>query len=488
MSIKISDGNGTSEASVTDGAIHALLAGPDGEPLVIADGAMDSGYALGIAGMRGPRLRHLRVGHRGGVALNRVSLPIFQDAGDGAAVNTQLWAQVATTHTATLANRITTLNAGNSVAINTGITHRSLARFVKNREGVLRASTHMRLDWAASGSEMQVGFGVEVSATSPLLTDGLVLRVSSAGVMTLAMYQASALVNEVPLTSIAGTVAPGGVAAAFGATNGLDNSAYYEIDLFQSDDGATVVVADPTLDVYFEGSISFGAAQATLGALRALPAIVRIVNTTATSAANHIMYTNFDVVMQDVDAFMPLLDSLALCGRNLLHTPSGTPANLANWANSAAPSTGSLSNTSGAYTTLGGQFLINATLGAETDYALFAYTVPTGYRLVVKGVRIAVAVGASAAVATTPTLFQWGLGKASAVTLATNSFRQTVGMQSLPIGAVAGTSAPDIVHTCDGPIVVESGQIFHVILKIPVGTATASQTFRGAVGIIGGLL
>jgi hypothetical protein len=471
-----------------NGALLATITGPDGEPLAISDGAMDTGYAIGVAGMRGPRLRHLRVGHRGGVALNRVSLPIFQDSGDGAAVNTQLWAQVATTHTATLANRITTLNAGNSVAINTGITHRSNARFVKNREGILRLSTHARFDWTASGTEMQIGFGVEVSATSALITDGIVIRVSPAGVVTLAMFQASAPIGEAPFTSIAGTTAPGGVAAAFAVPNGLSDSTYYEIDLFVSDDGATAVIADPTTEVMFEANVSFGAAQASLGALRGLPVIMRAVNTTATSAANRLMYVNVDVLMQDADAFIPLLDSIALCGRNLLHTPAGAPANLANWANSAAPSTGTLSNTSGAYTTLGGQFLINATLGAETDYALFAYTVPTGYRLVVKGARISVAVGASAAVATTPTLFQWGLGKASAVTLATNSFRQTVGMQSLPIGAVTGTSAPDIAHTLDAPIVVESGQVFHVLLKIPVGTATASQTFRGTVGIDGGLL
>lgn len=486
MSIKI--GLTTGELGGANGALLATITGPDGDPLAISDGAMDSGYAIGVAGMRGPRLRHLRVGHRGGVALNRVSLPIFQDSGDGAAVNTQLWAQVATTQTATLAARITTLNAGNSVAINTGITHRSLARFVKNREGVLRLSTHARLDWTASGTEMQIGFGVEVSATSPLITDGVVIRISPTGVCTLAMFQASTIAEEEALVSVAGDVMPGGVAAAFGVPNGLSSSAYYEIDIFISDDSVVAVIADPTLDVTFEAELSFGAAQASLGVLRGLPAIMRTVNTTATSAANHLMYTTCDVLLQDSDAFMSLLDSAALCGRNLLHTPAGTPANLANWANSAAPSTGTLSNTSGAYTTLGGQFLINATAGAETDYALFAYTVPTGYRLVVKGARIAIAVGASAAVATTPTLFQWGLGKAAAVTLATNSFRQTIGMQSLPIGAVAGTAAADLVHTLDGPIVVESGQVFHVILKIPVGTATASQTFRGTVGIIGGLL
>ena len=327
-----------------------------------------------------------------------------------------------------------------------------------------------------------------MSATSPLITDGVVIRISPTGVCTLAMFQASTIAEEEALVSVAGDVMPGGVAAAFGVPNGLSDSAYYEIDIFISDDSVVAVIADPTLDVTFEAELSFGAAQASLGVLRGLPVTMRIVNTTATSAANHLMYTNCDVLMQDVDAFMPIVDSLALCGRNLLHTPSGAPTQLANYANSVVPTTATLSNTAAGYATLGGQFLFNAPVGAETDFALFAYTVPVGYRLIVKGVRIAAAVGASAAVATNPTLMQWSVGKAAAVTLAANSFRQTIGMQSFAIGSVAGTSAPDIVHVCQAPIVVESAQIFHVILKIPTGTATASQTFRGIVSIDGGLL
>jgi len=49
---------------------------------------------------------------------------------------------------------------------------------------------------------------------------------------------------------------------------------------------------------------------------------------------------------------------------------------LANYANSAAPASATLSNTAAGYTTLGGQFQFAAVAGAETDYALFAYTVP----------------------------------------------------------------------------------------------------------------
>ena len=53
-----------------------------------------------------------------------------------------------------------------------------------------------------------------------------------------------------------------------------------------------------------------------------------------------------------------------------------------------------LSNTAAGYTTLGGQFQFAALVGAETDYALFAFQVPLaaaggGNRnLVIRGVRI----------------------------------------------------------------------------------------------------
>ena len=36
-----------------------------------------------------------------------------------------------------------------------------------------------------------------------------------------------------------------------------------------------------------------------------------------------------------------------------------------------------------------------------------------------------------------------------------------------------------------GPLVVESGRFFHVILQVPVGTATASQIIRGVVQVTG---
>ena len=173
-------------------------------------------------------------------------------------------------------------------------------------------------------------------------------------------------------------------------------------------------------------------------------------------------------------------------------------AGLANYANSAAPTSASLANTTAGYTTLGGQWQFAAVAGAETDYALFAFQVPaatvsaTGRNLIIRGVWIET-FNMGAAVATTPTLLQWSLGVGStAVSLATADAAATraravvpLGVQSLPVGAAIGAAANRIDINLDAPVVAEPSTFVHIILKMPVGTATASQIVRGVVGING---
>ena len=469
MSIDLRLNGNPGELGGTNKSAWVQLTDAAGVPLAANDGALDVTAAIPVAGVRGNRVRHLRVGHRGGMALNRVSPPLFQETGDGAAVNTQMWAQVATTHTATLANRVTTLNAGNSVAITTGMTHRSLARFTKNREGLLRLSARIRLQWQSSGSELQLGFGTEVSATAAVLTDGIVLRVSPSGALTLAFYQGSTLNTETAtiatMANAAGTVSP---------------STYYELDLYVGDDFAAVILSNPSGTEVYEAELPFAPGQGVQSSLRALPVVARIVNTAAVSLANQLLYTTLEVITQDSDVTLDYLGSLALRGRTILVSPAGTPTQLANYANNTAPANATLSNTTSGYTTAGGQFAFAAVVGAETDYAPFAYTVPAGYRAIITGIRISASVG-GAAIATTATVLQWSVGKASAVTLASNSFRSTLGLQSFAIGSAIGSVAPDLVHSFRSPIAVESAQVFHVILKMPTAAATASQTIRGVI-------
>jgi len=76
---------------------------------------------------------------------------------------------------------------------------------------------------------------------------------------------------------------------------------------------------------------------------------------------------------------------------------------------------------------------------------------------------------------------QWSIGVGStAVSLATadgagSKARAVVplGVQSLPVGAAIGASANRIDINLDAPLVAEPGTFVHVILKMPVATATS---------------
>jgi hypothetical protein len=160
-------------------------------------------------------------------------------------------------------------------------------------------------------------------------------------------------------------------------------------------------------------------------------------------------------------------------------------AQTANHANSTVPATASLSNSAAGYTTLGGKFLFAAAAAAETDYALFAYQVPSTHRLVLNGVAISSAV--AVALTTTASLLEWGLGiNATAVDLSTTDSGSTFGPRRIPLGsqgfvasAAAGVLGADLRRTFKNPLLVEPSRYVHTILRIPVGAATG--TFRGEV-------
>ena len=163
-----------------------------------------------------------------------------------------------------------------------------------------------------------------------------------------------------------------------------------------------------------------------------------------------------------------------------------TGAQNENHTNSTAPVSATLSNTAAGYTTLGGKFQFIAPAGAVTDFALFGFAVPVGSRFICEGVRIE-SYNTGAAVATTATVLEWAVGFNSlAVSLATaNIVRRQCGVQSYAIGAAIGASALPVDVTFETPEVVESGRLVHVILNVPIGTATASQIVRGQVLVKG---
>ena len=227
------------------------------------------------------------------------------------------------------------------------------------------------------------------------------------------------------------------------------------------------------------------------------PFAVRHHHTGTTSAVIQAKFANYAVSMADLDNNRLWASMKVGQGLSGVQNPSGGAAGqTANNVNSTVPATATLSNTAAGYTTLGGSFVFAAAAGAETDYALFAFlnTAPTtgitGRNLVIRGVWIDTW-NQVVAVATTPTIMQWSLAVGStAVSLATTDGAATrlpkrihLGAQSFIIGAAVGAQGPRIDCNLDAPVTCEPGTYVHIILRMPVGTATATETFRGAVGI-----
>jgi hypothetical protein len=225
------------------------------------------------------------------------------------------------------------------------------------------------------------------------------------------------------------------------------------------------------------------------------PLTARTYNSGTVSVAQRLEIANWSVTQADTLTNRLWTTVQAAQGNSCINAVDGaTAGQTANYANTAAPASVALSNTAAGYTTLGGQWQFAAVLGAETDYALFAYLNPAGTatapgkNLIIRGLQINT-FNMGAVSATTATVLQWGLGVGSSgVSLATTDSatavgraprRLTLGVQYIPVGSVIGYVAPEVDFNLDAPIVVEPGAYFHVILKIPVGTATASQIIRG---------
>lgn len=197
----------------------------------------------------------------------------------------------------------------------------------------------------------------------------------------------------------------------------------------------------------------------------------------------------------DVNRLWPTV--CAGMGRSSCLIPSGAAAGqTANWTNSAAVSmiaAASLSNTAFAFAGLGGQFFVGAGAAADTDLGIMSYLVPVGSTLVVRGARIETA-NMVVAVATTAHLLQWAIGiGSSANTLAGTedavgvTVRRVIpmGLQYFPVATPVGGTANALDYNFDSPLVICGGQYISFFYKVLVGTATATQGFRGTIMVNG---
>ena len=398
---------------------------------------------------------------------------LLNETFNAAAQNTGTWAMIATTMTATFSAAGAVLNASGITTLSTGAMLKSYARLPLYGAGALYGEVTCLFTVVPTTNQViEIGCPDVAAATTVALLDGVFFRIND-GVMTgvICNNGSETTTGTMPLPSF-------GEMHRYVVSIGERETRFWVDDVLQA--------ALPT-------PVGNGAPLASGSA----PLAVRVYHkAVAPLTVQQVRVAKMVASVGDYHTSKPWSAQMAGMGLMGIQGASGmTQGSTANMANSAAPATATLSNTAAGYTTLGGQFQFAAVASAETDFALFAYQVPaataaiTGRQLYITGVSI-YTFNTVVAVATTATVLQWAIGVgATAVSLATAEAaaakaprRMPLGTQSFPVAAAVGAMADPVVANFE-PICVNSAEFLHIILKVPIGTATATEIFRGTVRI-----
>lgn len=425
----------------------------------------------------------LRTDRKGSILTGNY-VPEIQENFEGAVINVQKWTPVNTSFVpaqSTLGGY--NFNGSNLTTLNAVAILQSQRLLPKFPRVPLHFKSRLRHNLVA-GSLADLGFGVPTGTTT-IVPNGAMFRMTASGVI-----QGVITVNgvETAISNVLSKVNSNGntIGGNLNMSAAYYTAGYFVYDIIADDDNVVFTIQDSaTGELIGELSLSVPVGQIKMWGATALPIYMRVWNNVAPSTAPVFAVTELQAMSLDWN-LSPTMSQLA----GSLNLSAGrqpfTGAQNENHTNSVAPVSATLSNVAAGYATLGGKFQFVAVAGAETDYALFGFTVPAGSRFLCEGIKINT-LNTGAAVATTATILEWALGfNSSAISLATaNIVRRQVGMQSFAIGAAIGAQAGTIDMELDTPEVVESGRFVHVILRMPIGTATASQIIRGQVFIKG---
>lgn len=404
---------------------------------------------------------------------------LFNENFNGTALNSAIFINTATTFVTAVSGGFVNLNSTNLTTANA--TNVITTRPTFPAYGTYPLQGEAEVVYITAGSAhvantvTEIGFGLATAVTAP--TDGAFFRYNAAGAFQFVLnYNGSETVET------------------YAGANTPSVNARHHYAVVQGNDYVEFWVDNI---LYKNFAIPSVQGMATIN--QNTPFFVRQYNSAVVpSQSVNIKVSNISISLGDMNANIPIGNQMAGMGGMAIQGQTGmTMGSTANYANSTVPATATLSNTAAGYTTLGGQFLFAAVAGAETDYALFGYTMPVtsaavpGKKLFITGVNIC-CWAQVVAIATTPTVMQWSLGVGStAVSLATAEAATTkarrvysLGAIGFPVGELIGI--PKVLNgDISTPICAHPNEFVHIILKIPVGTATATQTFRGTVGING---
>jgi hypothetical protein len=454
----------------TSKAARTMLYDVYGTPMHFNEGDQPTGVGgAGILqmGLNDEMILPIRMDRMGSTAI-ATNQPLFTDSFEGTTINPIRWTITATTMAATQSSIAgITMNSGTITTINTGYMLKSNRAFLKSQRQPLLTKIRLRPEHY-NNSVMEFGFG-DASTFNGVNTTGAYWQITPTGVL-----QPVITYNSVDIIGS-------------DARSLIDITKYYTFDVYADDDEATFTIQDTSSGLIInKQTIKLPLTAQRLLSSSQLPVMVRVYNTGVAPATAPKLYLE-DIYVYNLDGNnnASINDVYALMHRSAMDNVF-TGVQAAAWANSAEPASATLSNTAAGYTTLGGKFQFAAVAGAVTDYCLFGFQVPSPATLVVTDIEIETW-NTGAAVATTASLLTWAAGaNFTAVSLATaTGNRVGLGAQSLPVGAAVGALATPINRSFKTPIVTGPGRWFNIILRMPVGTATALQIIAGMVNING---
>lgn len=335
----------------------------------------------------------------------------------------------------------------------------------------------------ATNSFIEFGFGIAPDSVA-VTSDGAFFRFDASGVL-------NAVLSYGGVETISAIRLPGST------INGLPAQGVYHRYRIEVSQAAVSF----GVDEYIPTTIGVPSTVPLAASSYQQPMFARVVNTGAASAARQVSIGYLAAFTRGINDPISRAHAACMAGAGSYQVQPGTASGqTANYANSTAPVSATLSNTAAGYTTLGGQYQFAAVVGAATDYALFGYQNPLGSatlpgrNLVVTGIRIGEIAVTGAVTGASSTQFFWSAGVGStAVSLATVDSITTVGPRRIPLGcqsviAVApiGTTAPGFaVDFTQSPLVVHPGLFLHIVFNQLNGAATVSLVWRGTVTVIG---
>lgn len=408
----------------------------------------------------------INVEENGSLSVSQDNL-IFTEQVDGNSVNTNKWITSVSVLAIAQAGGFITLNSGNVTTASGYAILTSILNMPFYGDFPTEVSISAKVS-AQPQANATVELGIGICATNAAPTDGAFFRWTSTGAFQAVVNNAG---SETSVS--AGTPPTNGRKTLFGIVVSEDHVLFYI-----GDDQVADVVNPAGLSYPFNAGHQ--------------PIFARVITAaTQPTQAPQVAIGQVTAVQLSINQYRSWQHVLADMGLGAYQSPTAF-TQTSNRANSSAPASLSLSNTVASLTTLGGEWQVAALAAANTDYALFAFQVPSPYRLKIFGVRIWASVLGAAIV--TPTVLDWALGiNASAASLATTDSPPTSwAPRRIPVGAHSflalagiGQGAGDVVQRFEAPLIIDSSRYFHIILRIPNGANTANLLYRGGVFVDG---